>query len=235
MISKTSMLYWYPKIRGLQIALPKTQIVKVPYDKLVSIIDGKMLPDNYLHQIAKIASKIGYPLFLRTDMGSAKHYWNHTCFVSEPKLLFTHISSLIDTTLAQGMFGELDPNALVFREYLHLESTFRAFDGMPVAKERRYFINDGKVICHHPYWIKDAIEADYHTNKPDNWRELLAELNIETDTEIKLLTSIANKVSKVCAGYWSVDFAKGLNDFWYLIDMAEGEKSWHPDCKHIPQ
>ena len=57
-------------------------------------------------------------------------------------------------------------------------------------------------------------------------------LNKEGKEEITLLSEYATKVSEVLDGYWSVDFAEvkggGLN--WRLIDMAEGEKSWHPDC-----
>ena len=34
-------------------------------------------------------------------------------------------------------------------------------------------------------------------------------------------------------GYWSVDYWKAKDGRWILIDMAEGEKSWHPSkCKY---
>ena len=227
-LSKSSMLYWYPKISALGIPLPKTEIVKIPYNHLVSLLDGKKLPKKYVVKIYEASEKFGYPLFLRTDMGSAKHDWNSTCFVVEKIDLLRHIFSLIDTTLAMGMFGELDPNALVFREYLCLEDAFNAFDGMPVAKERRYFIKDGKVICHHPYWIEDAIAQDRQGSKPANWQGLLSDLNKEYDTEVRLLSYYSGQIAKVLDGYWSVDFAKVLGGTWYLIDMAEGDKSWHP-------
>jgi len=232
-VSLTSMLYWYPKIQGLGIPIPKTEIVEVPYNHLVALLDGKMLPERYVIKIYEASEKIGYPLFLRTDMGSAKHSWNTTCFVDEKIELLKHIWALVDTTLAMGMFGELDPNALVFREFLYLEDAFTAFDGMPVSKERRYFIKDGEIICHHPYWIQDAIEEDIRQGKPSNWRDLLKALNTENDTEIRLLSFYAGQVAKKLMGYWSVDFAKKLGGTWYLIDMAEGEKSWHPECPTI--
>ncbi len=225
-INKTSMLYWYPKVRDLGIPIPKTEIVEVPHGNLVALLDGINLPKEYIREIIKVAGKIGYPLFMRTDMGSAKHSWGKTCYVSESCDLARHIWCLIDTTLAMGMFGELDPNALVFREYLYLEDAFNAFDGLPIAKERRYFIKGGRVLCHHAYWIEEAIERDWR-GKPRDWRELLEALNREGEEEINLLTHYAKQVAKALDGYWSVDFAKVLGGTWYLIDMAEGEKSWH--------
>ncbi len=231
-ISKTSMLYWYPRVQGLGIPLPRTEIVEVPFNHLISVLDGKRLPKRYVTKIIEASAKIGYPLFLRTDMGSAKHSWERTCYVPEGKSLFKHIWALIDETLAAGMFGELDPNALVFREMLQLNSFFTAFSGLPISCERRYFIKDGKVACHHPYWIQDAIERSWKQPSEPDWKERLFTLNKEGKEEITLLSEYATKVSEVLDGYWSVDFAEvkggGLN--WRLIDMAEGEKSWHPDC-----
>lgn len=163
-------------------------------------------------------------------MGSAKHSWEGTCLVPDREILFQHIGSLIDSTLTVGMFGELDSNALVFREYLPLDSAFTAFSGLPISRERRYFIRDGKVECHHPYWIQYAIERSWRPPSEENWKKLLAGLNLENETEIKTLTSYAEMVGEVLPGYWSVDFALGRRRVtWYLIDMAEGEKSWHPE------
>lgn len=96
---------------------------------------------------------------------------------------------------------------------------------MPVASERRYFINKGQIQCHHPYWILDSI----HDPSVDNWRELLTELNEETPEEVKLLSKYALSVAEILEGYWSVDFALSNKGEWYLIDMAKGEDSFHND------
>ena len=232
MMKKTSMLYWWPKIRDLKIPVPKTEIITVPYNDLVGLLNDKRLSLEYEKKIIEAGDKVGYPLFLRTDMSSAKHQWERTCFVPKVEDIFKHIRALIDETLTAGIFGELDPNALVFREFLHLYSTFTAFSGLPIARERRYFIRDGVVECHHAYWIYDAIERGWG-QRYNNWRQLLFNLNREHKNEIKLLTSYAKRVAEVLRGYWSVDFACSKSRTWYLIDMAEGEKSWHPEhSKH---
>jgi hypothetical protein len=222
-ITPTSMLYWFPKIQGCGVPIPKTKIVEIPFKNLVCLLDGEPLPQKYVNAITEACKEIGFPLFMRTDMGSAKHSWRYTCYVPDAEGL--HITNLIDETLCCGIFGELDPHALVFREFLPLYSTFKAFSDMPVAKERRYFIKDGHVVCHHPYWIPEAIEG--HCEEPD-WQDKLRELNEESSDEIIRLTLYAHNIASILKGYWSVDFAYSTNGSWYLIDMAEGDKSWHP-------
>lgn len=228
-MEKTSMLYWWPKVKDLDIPVPKTEIVEVPYDDLVALLDGKRLSPQDEERLIEAGGKVGYPLFLRTDMASAKHQWERTCFVPKVEELFKHIWALIDETLAAGMFGELDPSALVFREWLVLDSAFTAFKGLPISRERRYFVRDGIVECHHPYWVEEAIARSYLLPTEKNWRQLLAALNQETPDEFGILGPYAASVGKTLGGYWSVDFACSQDGFWYLIDMAEGERSWHPE------
>lgn len=104
---------------------------------------------------------------------------------------------------------------------------FTAFRGLPIGMERRYFVKDGQVLCHHPYWPEDAIRNP----SVDNWQDILKDLNTEGEEEIKLLTSYAEKISRAIEGYWSVDFCKDKsNSWWWLIDMAEAKESWHPQC-----
>lgn len=228
-IDKTSMLYWWPKVKSLDIPAPRTEIVEIPYNHLAAMLDDKRLPSGYEESIIKAGEKIGYPFFLRTDMASAKHQWERTCFVPKVEELFRHIWALIDTTLAAGMFGELDPNALIFREYLLLDSAFTAFNGLPISRERRYFVRDGIVECHHPYWIEDAIAKGYPPPSDKDWQQLLAVLNQETPDEAGILGPYTSSVGKTLDGYWSVDFAMSQDGIWYLIDMAVGERSWHPE------
>ncbi len=109
-----------------------------------------------------------------------------------------------------------------------MDSKYTAFWGeMPVNPERRYFIEDGRVLCHHPYWIKEAI----HKPSVENWESLSDEMNQEPDGEVGLLTNLAEIIGQKVGGFWSVDFCKAKNGGWFFIDMAMGENSWHPeDC-----
>jgi hypothetical protein len=125
----------------------------------------------------------------------------------------------------------LDFKAFAVREYIPMASRFTAFYGdMPVNPERRYFFEYGQILCHHSYWIEEAIEQSKKPSIP-NWRAVARELNTETEDEIKLLTNYAEMVAKQFDGYWSVDFCKAKDGRWILIDLATGRKSWHPECK----
>lgn len=228
-MDKNSLLYWFPKIAELPIDMPKTKWVEAP--NLYSILDGKGFSKAIGQQMVETAESIGYPLFLRTDLVSYKHAWLKSCYVEKPEDLFQHIFNIVEFNAMISM-GDADPIALVFREYIPLESIFTAFNGMPVAKERRYFINEGQALCHHAYWVEGAIEEHFRQPSVPDWRERLAKLNHESLAEKNLLIALADEVGSVMPGYWSVDFALARDGRWLLIDMAGGERSWHPECPH---
>ncbi len=230
--NKSSMLYWYPKIKGLPIPQPKTEIYMLKEGEFLEG-DREIAPDSVFFNMEDKAKEIGFPLFLRTDFSSCKHSWKKTCYVECIENMPMNIIELMLNSAIQSFMSYSD-NALVMREFIKMETAFTAFNGdFPVNKERRYFIKDGKVQCHHPYWYPAAIEG--HTRE-ENWKELTDKLNAEDEEEIEILTEYAELVGHVLHGYWSVDFAKGIDGTWYLIDMAEGQKSFHwLECEHCPQ
>jgi len=197
-----------------------------------------------LEKIKAVAEEIGYPVFIRTDMASDKFGWEKTAYVRNESDLQSHIMMTLEFNEMAGILG-LNYKAIVIREFLELDWRFKAFRGkMPVAKERRYFVKDGEVICHHPYWFKEAIQQahkhDGTTSKylgyfphdlPNTWEKMLKNLNLECREEVLILSDYAKTVSRSVEGYWSVDFACDRDGKWYLIDMALGFASEHyPDC-----
>ena len=233
MVQKTSLCYWYPRIVG-ELPTPKTEIVPLidgDIDALFGALDGKgsVALDDLKCRLLAGANHFNYPLFLRTDFTSGKHDFKDTCYIRAPGQVLGHALALFEDTLCK----DLSIEAYVFREFLQLESGFTAFRGLPISKERRYFVEDGKVLCHHPYWPEDAIWGEV-TRKGDGWKSILKELNNETPEEIELLTAMAGTFSNLVPGAWSVDFAKTTYDTpraWILIDAAEAFRSWHPsDC-----
>lgn len=229
---RNSLLYWYPKIQTLNIPLPTTEIVKVKYDweYFIGFVDGENNLEPYIEEIREKANVIGYPLFARTDELSAKHSWKNSCYVEREEDFLPHLCRITEESFMADILG-LPINAIVLREYVPLDSTFTAFWGeLPIARERRYFVKDGEVLCHHPYWIEDAI---INPSIPD-WKEALMKLNTETAKELILLSNLAQRVADEFDGYWSVDFACSKEGTWYLIDMALGADSWHPQCDKIP-
>ena len=225
-----SMLIWFPRIKDLNIPMPKTEIYEIPEDALANL-QREDMKNLDMEAVKKVAAKIGYPLFLRTDQASGKHYWKRTCYVEKEEDLRIHVFEVVSFNLCADLFG-LPFKALVFREFIEMDSKFVAFLGeMPVNPERRYFIKDGKILCHHAYWIPEAIEqgtvGQSWDKLPVGWRDILKKINTETPEEVKLLSSYANEIAEIFKGFWSIDFCKSKDGTWWLIDMAAGEKSWH--------
>jgi hypothetical protein len=225
-ISKDSFLYWYPKIKQLNIPQPASVIVKITNDEFKCTFDG--MPKSLTQKVQGIISvHFNLPIFIRTDLASGKHSWKDSCFYDGLNSLWKNLYGVIEFNHMADIMG-LPFTAIIIREYIPMDSRFTAFYGqMPVNPERRYFIDNGKVLCHHHYWIQEAI-----TNPSiENWQEVLEEINIETPEEIKLLSDYAELIAKELSGFWSIDFCKAKDGRWILIDMATGERSWHPkDC-----
>lgn len=207
------MLYWWPKIKVLGIPVPKTILVP--------------LNANLEH----FAEVLGYPLFMRTDLCSGKHDWVDSCYVAGPEELRPHLQKVLESNIRWEMLG-IKPQAVALRELITLETHFNAFTGnMPISRERRYFVKDGQVLCHHPYWPETAFNRHpaRMVNECSDWQDRLADMNDETNENI--LTMYSEDVSMAVDGYWSIDFAKSKDGKWYLLDMALGENSYHwPGC-----
>lgn len=226
MVNKTSMLYWWPKVKDIGIPMPRTEIVLQKEIKDWFSILEKELNDADYELVKAKAEELNYPVFIRTDHSSAKHDYKDTCFVKSEKELSKNIRQLFEVNYCHNLY----PEALILREYIELDWKFKAFMCLPIAPERRYFISNGEVVCHHPYWILDAIEFySKDCPRPLYWQELLAEVNEESEEEITLLKGYSEKIASVLDGEFSVDFAKGKNGTWYFIDAASAIQSWHPE------
>lgn len=237
--SKTSMLYWWPLVNNLGIPVPRTEIV--PCDNLYAFYaetveeweERRKDRIKYMPLFHEAANKIRYPLFMRTDLFSGKHAFEATCYVSSATVLQSHISALIFESLMVDI-RIMNHQALVFREYLPPDTGFYAFAGLPIGKERRYFVSEGNVLCHHPYWPKDATRFRKELQEFNGWENILDSLNKDTEQDTLILKEYAERISHALGKeYFSVDFMHS-NDIWYMIDMAEGDKSWHDEnCPYL--
>jgi len=234
-MNKNSMFYWWPLVKDLDISQPKTMLVrhegafkgKLSYDPL----DGK--PDKYFTEMLEVvkeaAKEIGYPVFIRSDELSNKHDWKESCYVENEGQLYSHICNILEFTacaFGPSFYG------IAVREFLELDWRFKAFwGGMPVAREFRMFVRDGKLECWHPYWPPSSIERP----SIKNWHPLLKEMQTLTDGELAYLTDMAETVGEAVKGYWSIDLCQTKTGRWYMTDMAVGEDSYHwGTCTHAP-
>lgn len=239
------MSFWYPILQDCHLVrTPKTEIIKTGVN-LGHLLDGE-IPYNFagflddIHAAARRISEDG-PWFLRTGMLSGKHDWPETCYVPTIDAFASHIGNLVEASALCDMMGR-PFNVWAVREYIPMVTAFTAFHGLPVNKERRYFIEGGtedhEVICHHHYWPQEAIEdtsnefcRSYAPKDDPLWKEKLAELNTEDEGEITYLSGLSRAVSYRFEGAWSLDWSLAQTGEWVAIDMAVAEESYHwPDC-----
>ena len=230
-----SLFYWYPLIKDLGIPMPKTVMVPMTGDEKedrYQLFNGKEAPllEKYMLRLQENAKSMELPLFLRSDETSNKHGWENTCFVSDIEQIPHHAYQIIEFTEMAGWLGGLDINGFVLREFLELDTRFTAFHGkMPVAKEFRFFVKDGKYQCYHPYWfpacmVKPSIE---------DWYDELLDMENISEAELEQLIRWTEKIGNAVDGYWSVDFCQLLDKTWAMTDMAIGENSFHwVTCKY---
>lgn len=237
---RSCLSYWFPLVRDAGLPVPKTAIIQAPdLSPWISRKSGESLTsgfDGFFNDLARACAEVGgFPVFLRTGHGSGKHGWKDTCFVPNFDVLPQHVYAIFEWSHMVDMLG-LPTDVWAVRELLKTEPIFKAFDDFPVTKERRYFVRDGEVICRHPYWPEAAVEegSPRLLSKPlqidlpiTDWRERLAEMNAETPEEVEELTALSRRVAKSVSGFWSVDWLWTADRGWVLIDMAEGERSFH--------
>lgn len=238
-----SLEEWYPLVQPI-VPTPVTVIERTDVD-LARLLEGSVdghdeaIATGLLDLAVRLARAadhvgIGYPLFLRTGMGSGKHEWTDTCHVPSREALTSHIMALVEWSELVDFVG-LPSDVWVARELLPTVAPFTAFGGFPVTKERRYFIEDGKVLGHHPYWPPFTIVAPSITD----WRDALSELNHEDAEEHDLLAAQSLKVAAAVPGAWSVDWLwvpenawqhvagnAVAGGQWFLTDMAWAERSY---------
>jgi hypothetical protein len=227
---RTSMEYWWPKIKDLGVPVPKTELLLHKNGGLLEwvLYMDKPLPEDEVLLLKETAAKIGYPVFMRSDVCSGKHNFVNTCFVKKEKDLIPHLGNLIE----DNAIRDLPMSCIALRRFVLLDSKFTAFADLPIAPERRYFVSDGVVQCHHPYWPMDAIEFRQGYRKADRtWSGLLYIMNKEAQDEVRLLTGYASLLGQKLGGDWSFDFAKTKAGQWIFIDAAWAVESYHdPNC-----
>ena len=233
---ETSMLHWWPRVVDIDIPMPRTEIIPLSIETVREWWEKEgVLPEEVVARLEAAINRLGFPVFLRTDFMSAKFAHEFRSVIRDKTDIKGAAMDLSDAH-SEG-FGTSTPQALVVREHLDLVSSFKSRSGRPITAERRYFVRDGRLECHHPYWIEDAIARDHYMDHglPQNWKELLARMNEESE-EVGILTEHAGKLAAALEGWWSLDFAKATDGKWYFIDAAKGAVSWHlAECQHEPE
>ena len=253
-LKRVSMFTWFPVLEEnsdlfLPVFIPLSRLLRFPegltcwnilnfnYGEFIYGENDKeirFLLENFLDKIMKAVEELineKGEVFLRTDQSSDKWDFDKSCYLVKPdrNTLRRNLFNLIDTVA--GYF-DLPVEGVVVRKYVEPFYKFRAFWGLPIAKERRIFVKNGRIEGYFPYWVEDSIRFWNREEEPEGWRKQLAEINTVDNEEKELLQKVAVKAGSLfekagLGDYWSIDFMQGADGKWYLIDCAPGHMSWH--------
>lgn len=238
MTSPNSALVWYPPMAQAadetDVEVPETEFVDVPgMGVCAGWIDGEPQDDFPFDTIAERAEFIGYPVFVRTDITSAKHHGLKGYRARDEGELRTAVRWALEASFVS--MGTPLPSAIMLRDWIDLEAGFHdnrrsiTDSGVKITREFRLFADAEGVYCHHFYWPEDSMMDPDETD----WEERLAELSTIGERDLDRLGEYAKACADEAPGdlTWSVDVGADENGYWWGIDMAVAGMSWHPeDC-----
>jgi hypothetical protein len=230
---------WFPRLQEVGARVPRTAIVRLSEDEaddLTLWAYGEPPPSlkQSVDAVRAACDTIGYPCFLRSGQTSAKHGWKDSCYIPHAESVESHMYQIVEYSAMAGFDG-LPLNVWAARELLPTVPAFTAFYGrMPITREFRFFVRDGKVEHWQPHWPGKAIEGQ--SPDSEDWELWLAEISDLDDVSLAGLTILSEEIGLHIGGYWSIDWLwvqrEGeMGGEWHCTDMAVGEQSykWMPE------
>jgi hypothetical protein len=224
----TRLSYWFPKLEAAGLPVPRTILVKATDEELedlYNLLDGKEpegISDAFIMRLQDAVMKIGTPCFLRTDHTSAKHEWEKTCYLphADHDTIECHVARIIEFWECVNMFAPAC-DIWAVREFLPTlpVGVCRGYGNMPICREFRFFVREGKIRCWHPYWPLKALEQGK--------AEYIEAFDYEAFCKLDLqICQLAVEAGKAVSGDWSIDLLETQKG-WFVTDMAEADKSFH--------
>jgi hypothetical protein len=230
-----SIVEWFPKLLNAGLPVPKTEIIRAECN-LAQLLYGSV-PDGFSEFIALLrmaGDRVGYPCFLRTGYTSGKHRWNETCFVSSRDCFPSHVVALVEFSEMADFLG-LPYADWAVREMLPTTpiATLPEYGHMPLVREMRGFITDGKILCRHGYWPPGAIKKGWR-KPPENLDSIIADSEVSCAEYTDHVEPLLRRVAEAFTGAWSVDVLETKRG-WCVTDCAEAHRSFHwPSCANAP-
>lgn len=237
---------WYPTTKAIMgDRAPDTVIVETSLD-FMPLMDGITVPgfDAFIADLDAAAESLGgYPVFLRSDHMSGKHEKTPTglppCFVHSKKDLIGSVLQIYEFT-EMALWCSEGCDKWAVRKLLPSPAEVSGFFNLPIGPEWRFIVRDGVIAIDGCYWPKEAIR---HPCWIDTRRELTPEeyityydrlLSPFAPGKYEELIALSCQIATALGGDWSVDWMQAADGEWYLIDMADADRSWIPG-EHEPE
>ncbi|GCE11032.1 hypothetical protein KTT_08910 [Tengunoibacter tsumagoiensis] len=146
------------------------------------------------------------PVIVKDFVKSRKHEWNEACYI--PCASDRHAVERVVRRFLQ-LQGEDLNEGLIFREFIEFEPlAYHSKSGMPLIKEFRLFVLDGRIICSTPYWE----EGDYGDDKDG----------------FPPIDTFGHIVQNIQSRFFTMDVARKRDGTWNIVELGDGQVAGLP-------
>jgi hypothetical protein len=186
---------WYDAIEGLT---PKSLIVEI--DDLRKMAE----------QVMQFMHRNDCAVIIKDYVKSLKHMWNEACFIPKDSNIF-NVCKVISTFITIKQDDKDLQGNLVVRKFVDFKQIGNHNkSGMPLAKEFRTFVLNGKPINTYNYWD----QGNYVGDKPP----------------AEFIQLIANQIFNTTkSNLFTIDVVQLKNNSWTCIEVGDGQVSAIPD------
>lgn len=221
---RNSLIYWYPRIKHLDLPLPKTSVYRLDegvstfdleFGDIPSEMDG--LLDNLPVQDIIEFIENDLPMDkanIRSGYKSSQLLGGEgAVIVSDPEIIRREVMFLADSMV----MADFPPNELVVREWVDIEVMAEGYDSH-IGPEVRFIVDEGDVIGS----FVDIYEQEFPISfDEDEATEIIDNVRERLDKDYSKLHSWAKDVAvELDETGWSIDFVQDVNGDWYLTDMG---------------
>ncbi len=140
-------------------------------------------------------------LVVKGATNSKKFLWNTHMFAENKAKAIDVMIKLQD----DGFIGDQDIYA---REYIELDTLCISENGLPITKEFRFFILDGKIISGGFYWANFSEDFDLDAN-------IVPEVFLD-----KVIKTVGDRCR-----FYTLDVARTKDGRWIVIELNDGQMS----------
>ncbi|MGF9697322.1 ATP-grasp domain-containing protein [Paenibacillus sp. MABNR03] len=180
----------YEKIKG-----------HTPRSVWVPMSEVKDSPDAIQTAVSQFGEQ---PIIVKDYVKSRKHEWKEACFIPSA-VDDEHVRQVVHNFIT--LQGEDLNEGLVFREFVPLEFlSYHDQSGMPLSREMRVFILDGKPVYISNYW-DEGQDAAF----------------------MEGLGSFMEIARTIESRFFTMDFAKQEGGSWIILELGDGQVAGLPD------
>ena len=147
------------------------------------------------------------PFILKGRTNSKKQRWSSMMFSKNWADAIVVQARLMD----DGLIGD---QGIVIRKYVPLHTYFESIGGLPITKEFRAFILDGKLLSVAYYWNAFVDDFPFHNKTPPSIDEV----------DLGFLQDVIDRVGNG-ARFYVADIAQDQTGKWWLVELNDGQQS----------